>query len=263
MKKVSEILGKNIISIYEGKRIGIIENVAFDKKLKKLKSFIIYDEDNDSADRLIVQSNTIKLEGENAVMIKNLDKVIEDNKNILSQKNPINANVYNLSGIFLGKVKEVLINDEAKEIYSLILTDNSEILQEQIVSSDFKTVIIRAPGEELPTLSAPKKKTEKAMDIKTDNVTPTENTTSILNETKNTNMPYTQNSAAKDEEIYPLNLRKLSANFAFLIGRRVEHDVYNGRGEKIVKRNTIITNTTLDACKKWGKLIILARNSIR
>lgn len=322
MKRISEVLGKNIISIYEGKSIGIIENVVFDKKLKKLKSFVVYDEDNDNIDRLFVPSGAIKLEGENAVMIKNLEKVVEDTKNLLSKNNPINASAYNLSGNLLGKVKEVLISDDTKEIYSLILGDDTEILQEQIVSSDFKTIVIKALGEESPILSAPKRK-PRPKEAGLNETVSKSASNQILNETEVKKTPKVKETevvikafksekepdnfetlnysdfkeddqkflyfekeddiqkdnlskktghlkddtakefVAENEKIVPLNLRKFSANFGFLIGRRVEYDVYNGRNEKIVKRNTIITNTTLDICKKWGKLIILARNSVR
>lgn len=331
MRKVSEILGKNIISLYEGKRIGIIENVAFDRKLKKLRSFVIYDEDNDINDRLFVPSASVKLEGENAVIIRNLEKVIEDTKNQFSKNNPINANVYNLSGNLLGKVKEILIYDDIKEIHSLVLNDNTEILQTQIVSSDFKTIIIKGLTEDAPVLSAPKRKPTPPIEKKPANIGVVEpeqkpisfnkdneqepvvkvnkisrmqsaeaakkvsqpkliiktikidelKTAGEIEQEPDLKPPEAEFSDYKnnedglktnydlnnteflEEKIIPLNLRRCSANFGFLIGRRVEYDVYNGRNERIVKRNTIITNNILDICKKWGKLIILARNSVR
>ena len=420
MRKVSEILGKNIISLYEGKKIGIIENVAFDKKLKKLKSFIIYDEDSDDINRLFVPSSDVKIEGENAVMISNLEKVIEDAKNLLSKENPMNASVYNLSGTFLGKVKEVLLYDDKKDIYSLLLTSGAEILQTAVVSGDFKTIIVKGPGEELPALTSPKKKsavkstktpskdaeksnilnliesepgkaensaTVKNVEIKNAEksnvknepqvkdepaannkqaveVKPTvevkpapeakltaeskpateikssvevkqatepkpttetkpaievksavkakpaaevkpkaikanaESAPNTIKDTKKTetsstdseNIPVKTKLASSynpvktnedkiapndnahgknsqntsdDKNEFPLDLKKCSAHFGFLIGRRVDDDIYNARNEKIVKRNTIISNNTLDTCKKWGKLIMLARNSVR
>lgn len=331
MRKVSEILGKNIISLYEGKRIGIIENVAFDKKLKKLKSFIVYDEDGDDIDRLFVPSGGVKIEGENAVMIKNLEKVVEDTKNIYSKKNPMNADVYNLKGTLLGKVNEVLIASDTNDIYSLLLNDGTEILQTQIVSGDFKTIVVQGPGEEFPVLTSPKKKTlaltEEAeaenLNVRTDKSGPelqetltkkeesinidsinssgiqenipaesqkklikTEIITNTLSSAQDT-VPYNVIENVKDKIIYsvnngekqkknypdtdngkapeelPVNLRRLSAHFDFLIGRLVKYDVYNAKNEKIVDGGTIITNSVLDVCKTWGKLIILARNSAR
>jgi len=283
MKKVSDILGKNIISIFEGKKIGIIGNAAFDKKLKKLKSLIIYDDDSENIDRLLVPAACIALEG-NAIMIKNLEKVTHDF--VEEDCNPMNAGVYNLNGDFLGKVNEILIDEESLSIHSLEV-EGASFLQEQIVSSDFKTIVIKNTGEEKPQVCAPKKRAVKYIPEQYGNL----NKPTIIEDSeviklkedfaKDINFviekiqteqaesfelkekkPAVSPKEKQQKPIIPTDIQRLSANFNYLIGRRVLKDVLNSRGEKIAKRNSIISVGTLEVCKKWGKLIMLARNSI-
>lgn len=283
MKKISDILGKNIISIYEGKKIGIIGNAAFDKKLKKLKSLIIYDDDNEQTDRLRVPAANIALEGK-AIMIKNLEKVTHDF--IDDECNPMNASVYNLNGDFLGNVSEILIDEKTLEIHSLELLENT-VLQEQIVSSDFKTIVIKDLNEQIPQTFAPKKRTKKTplqnenkeqnkpvikskiieeseiiKDDSLKNCQKNENPTDAQNIKLNESIGIENKEETKPQTIIPTDIQRLCANFNYLIGRRVLKDVFNLKAEKIAKRNAIITANTLEICKKWGKLIMLARSSI-
>ena len=47
MSKISEIISKQVVSLYEAKIVGTVVNVTFDEKLSKLKSFIVIDEDSE------------------------------------------------------------------------------------------------------------------------------------------------------------------------------------------------------------------------
>ena len=47
MSKISEIISKQVVSLYEAKIVGTVVNVTFDEKLSKLKSFIVIDENSD------------------------------------------------------------------------------------------------------------------------------------------------------------------------------------------------------------------------
>ncbi|MCL1900942.1 MAG: hypothetical protein FWG51_00905 [Firmicutes bacterium] len=293
MKKISDILGKNIISIYEGKKIGIIGNAAFDKKLKKLKSLIIYDDDSENIDCLIVPAACIALEG-NAIMIKNLEKVTHDF--VDEDCNPMNASVYNLNGDFLGNVSEILIDELTLEIHSLALSGNI-VLQEQIVSSDFRTIVIKNLDEKASQTYAPKKRTLKnqkqsipnrikrpivkskiiedsevikegafAEDCHIENDPKFETQAAPVQQIEPMYLQKEEEMVLKKEKeqksIIPTDVQRLCANFNYLIGRRVLQDVLNVKGEKIAKRNAIISANMLEVCRKWGKLIMLARSSI-
>ena len=46
MRNLTELIGKPVLSLYESKIQGTIKNVLFDKNLKKLKYFVLF-ENND------------------------------------------------------------------------------------------------------------------------------------------------------------------------------------------------------------------------
>ena len=56
------------------------------------------------------------------------------------------------------------------------------------------------------------------------------------------------------------DIEKASSNFSYLIGRKVLADIFNQRGEKIVKKNAVVSARTLQICKEYGKLLTLAKN---
>ena len=56
------------------------------------------------------------------------------------------------------------------------------------------------------------------------------------------------------------DLARVSSTFAYLIGRKVIADVFNQRGEKIVRSGTRVTLHTLQTCKQNGRLLALARS---
>ena len=44
MRRLSELLSKPVISLYEGKTEGTIKNAVFNKNLKKLKWLVLFDD---------------------------------------------------------------------------------------------------------------------------------------------------------------------------------------------------------------------------
>ena len=69
-------------------------------------------------------------------------------------------------------------------------------------------------------------------------------------------------AARKKEQTAVLSdVEKVSSTFTYLIGRRVAADIYNQRGEKIVRKNSVVSLHTLQICREFGKLLILAKNS--
>ena len=55
MSKISEIISKQIISLYDAKIIGIVENIFLDEKLKNLKGFIIFDDESQAKKTLFIE----------------------------------------------------------------------------------------------------------------------------------------------------------------------------------------------------------------
>ena len=57
------------------------------------------------------------------------------------------------------------------------------------------------------------------------------------------------------------DVEKVSSTFSYLIGRKVAADIFNQRGEKIVRKNSVVSLHTLQICREYGKLLLLAKNS--
>lgn len=55
------------------------------------------------------------------------------------------------------------------------------------------------------------------------------------------------------------HLRNIVTQFNYLIGRKTTADICNQRNEVIVRKNTVITMAHLDTCRRYGKIIALAR----
>ena len=58
MRKITEYLGKPVLSLYESVTEGIVSNVVFDKNLRKLK-FIVLFNDNEFQEERVINVNDI------------------------------------------------------------------------------------------------------------------------------------------------------------------------------------------------------------
>ena len=70
MKNLTNFLGKPVISLYEGNLEGYVKNVIFDKSLKKLKYFVLF-EDNEFQDEKMLEISKVYNFNNDAIIIKN------------------------------------------------------------------------------------------------------------------------------------------------------------------------------------------------
>ena len=82
MHKLTNLLGKTLISLYNSEKEGILKNAIFDKKLTKLKYFLILNENSNEDEETLLASKDIFFIGQDAVTIKNNNSFI----NILLNK---------------------------------------------------------------------------------------------------------------------------------------------------------------------------------
>ena len=123
MIKLSALISKPVISIYDCELIGIVYNALFDKKTKTLNYLIILDEENDleyalhtkyilsaSNDAIIVKNN-------NSVELKqNIDLELESLENITLKP------IFSVNGNDYGVIKDIELNDKLsslKNLYSM------------------------------------------------------------------------------------------------------------------------------------------------
>ena len=167
--KFSDILSKNVISLYDGSNEGIIISGYFDKYLKKLIALEIAsnddfynesDSDNDKAinntqantnanqaneqilaDEFILYVKNIYSIGQDAITIKNnanLElKMTADN---LIKFSPINCQAFSTNGKLLGRITDIKMDDKFN-IVSYLFADNTCLEANKIASHSKGTII--------------------------------------------------------------------------------------------------------------------------
>lgn len=280
--KVTEILSKPVISLVDSKTEGIIKSIVFDKSFRRAKWLVLFDNNEHLEDKALNVLDIYSL-GENAVVIKNADIL---NLYLSCTKTdevclPINNNVYTTKGKCLGQVKDLILNDKYY-IEKLILTNDQEIEVKNILASGEDAVIVQTENEVVNIASFKRKKKPTAINrIKTlgseeqevvilNNVE--QELPSLVEETR-------QESEISNEELIDMQPeavevpikpkykfsssapQTLTANFNFLIGRKMERNVYSQNKELIARKNVKVTQDIVNKAKLHCKLRELVKYS--
>lgn len=230
-----------VISLYESELHGIIYNVLFDPKSLKVKYMCVLNEE-DGIQHVLNISDIFKI-GKNCVFIKN-SKVLElecTQEHVLNYYNNIlNLKVYNMAGEELGNSQDIEI-DEKFKINDIILNSQKVIPSSNIINIG-KSIILTNESKANISRFKPRYKHIKYQEIDSNKVI-------ILNDL---------NTKSKDV----IN-NKIMTNSSFLIGRTLTQDIQAPNGEIIAKKNSIINNELLNKASIYGKVIEIARHSIK
>jgi len=250
MDKLSELMNKPVISLFEGENVGFVESALLDKKLKKIKCLIV-NNSPDPATRKCLPANSKLKTGSHAVVIKNRGSLGEYVPEQHLPNCPLNAEVFDSDGNYLGLVKDCALGPD----YTLaeIVLDDAQYPADRVLSASPGTVVLwlGSPAAR-PKSAAPAKKTSAAAEEKT----PGAGSKEQKPEQENGQEP----AERHEEALLP---GTIYADFSYLLGRKATEDIYNRRRERIVRRNSIVTLGTLAACKRFGKLVALARCAVK
>ena len=252
MYKVTDIISKPVINLYNGACEGTVKNICFDPSLKKAQSLILF---NDSEDEEVLLDITKVFSlGESAITIKNNNGITPL---IFAQKvkynNPINNTVYNLEGDCLGKVSDLTLNQNFK--IEEIIVSNNTYSSKSVVSYNHDNLIINSSGIKFAKESCRPKSTK----IKTNNlvtIMPKITLPKIEPPKIESDIPTPQKTNYVIST-NPLPDRVVS-NQNFLIGRKALKTVYGINNEIIIKKDSIITDKIIQNAKTHNKLIELA-----
>ena len=229
----NEFLGLNVLSLYEGELLGVVDKLFFDKKLKKLIELELVGEDGA---KLILPSKNIYHIGKNAITVKNNQAVslkVEENN---FSPCPINSKAYTIKGEFLGIIKEINLND--KFLCEKFILDNNNTLQVELLASSGKsTTIFYENNDKVNVKKFTPNKTPKV--FKTVEVQKAEILPVIESEPPKTQI----------EEV-----SKVNQTADFLIGRICTKDIFNFNNEILIKAHAVITRKILKEVNKFGKL---------
>lgn len=275
MKKITEYLGKPVLSVLESSTQGIVKDVLFDKNFKKLKFLILF-EDNDLQEEKYLKINDVFNIGENAIVIKN-DSVLLSKSALLDEcDNPINNSVYTTSGKFLGVVSDANIDDK-NNLVMVLLNNGQTINIDKILNSGKDTMFVQDDNA-IVKLSNFRKKmnisTENAENIKVTILAENVESEQTSNENNSTSYENKLNEELNLEQASPINPKRTvllsetclpkssTTKNNFLIGRKVQKNIYSFNHELIIKKNTKINEKIILLAKSHSKFKELSLNSI-
>lgn len=105
--RLSNILGSRVCSVYEGKHLGYILNATFSEKYKKVSGFVVVNDDDDY--EYFLGAKQIIGQDDDVLFVKNETSI--STKNYEEPHSLINKAAYFLDGKFIGKVRDVEIDE--------------------------------------------------------------------------------------------------------------------------------------------------------
>ena len=256
MKKSVEIIGLPVISITEGRELGMSKSLLIDAPNGSVAAITIEDEDWYRGVKLLPYSSVIAI-GEDAVTITNSENILtlEDAGDYEAMMDTnikiIGTKAITKSGTIQGKVVEIYIGDNGKiEKCEIEGRDGSlsEIVSEQISIFGKQVTVIDSEGE---------KKTEIIAPVETPAVTApkTEAPKPQIKETPKTEAPKAVDAAAQmaDKATEERHRR-------FLLGKTVTKDIVSATGVVLAKTGDVVTEEILQKVKMANMFIDLSMN---
>ena len=224
MSKISDIISKQVVSLYEARLVGTIVNVNFYEKFSKLKNFIVVDEEGDRELELSVKDVYSQ---KDSFVIKNEAKL----KAVFFEaetNNPINKICITIAGEVLGKISDVeLCGEEVKEI---LLESGVKVTPEQVVACESVLIINSGENKVKRAGFAP-----RAKKVSPDNIV----------------VKIQEEENAFEEKIAPKPVQLVPPRFVAktLLGQISLKTIKGLNNEIIVKKGEQITNKVLERAK--------------
>lgn len=260
MNKLTDILQKKVISVFEAQNVGVIADILFDKKLNAVKYLLVR---RDSADDVSEKYIPFKEAGAlfaDAVTVKNLSKVLTRwSIAPVYERSPLSLPVYNHEGKALGQVDEVVF--EGVTVTSILVGERQfspdcilSKSDEMIVLNDGEDKIKLTPPPKMPKVSrhAPK-------------------TVTVSVGAKPPAPPETANSDTPNDIRVPVRIGEdktsvtktppegdvKQTGYAFLIGKTMTKPISDENG-LLIDADGIIDEDTVKRAKQANKLVHLA-----
>lgn len=240
MAKVSNLISKYVISLFNGNLEGVVENILFDSVTNKAKYFVVFNENTDLT--YVLPTNKIFSIGQDAISIKNNSCLsLYENKELELNKltNPINSMAFSVEGNFLGYVTDIDL-EKNYTIKSLIV-NNQEISLKNIAGFNLNTTIVNFDNKVNIKKFYDRKKIISSEDNRVVNIVKLET------------------NSSPSISIAP---NRAIANYAFLINRRVAKNILSQNGSLLIKQNSRINAETINIARQNGKLKELTKYSV-
>ena len=257
----NDFYGLNVLSLYEGELLGVVDKLYFDKKLKKLVEIELVGEEGN---KLILPTKNIYHIGKNAITVKNNQAVSLKMDTTNYCPCPINSKAYTIKGEYLGVVKVISLNEKFMcEKFSL---DNDKTFDVAFLASSGKnTTIFYTPNDTINVKKFTPQKSPKIFKSKSPQVARIMPTLNPAQASQNlnpnsTNLNANSGTPLQDEGL-SVNSNAVEVEFKpnlqtadFLIGRVCTKDILNFNNEVLIKAQTIITKKNLKEINRFGKI---------
>ena len=282
MKNLTNFLGKPVISLFEGSIEGYIKNVIFDKQFKKVKYFVLF-EDNEFQDEKMLDVNKVYNFNNDAIIIKNNSCLELKKEETFGITNHINCKVFSTTGEYLGLISDIELNDDLTTNKILLstkleclpndfLTFGQDIFIKQDTDNIIKLASIRkresilksTPNLETKVSILPTVKTlneeVKENSLTQEDLTPQlpvfpEPTTENINQLEKPKRKYVFNELSLPKKLF-------ISSCDFLIGRKTTKTIYSSNNEIVAKKNMVINQKILQNAVIYNKVRELAIYSI-
>lgn len=247
MLKVTELIGKYVISLYDGQTNGEVENVLFDAENKKAKYLTIYDSNSNLT--LVLPINKIYKIGDGAITIRNsavLNQEVDVLKELEELHNPMNAKCFSVDGNLLGVVCDIEL-DNKLNIANILLNSNKSIPLSDIATFNQNTLLVY-DGSKINIKNFNSKIKITKLPLKT------ENRYVNIMEITEPDEPETSPEGLANAEPVAIGPARAITNYKFLINRKVSRDIFSFNGEIIIKENSKINTSVIDLARCNGKL---------
>ena len=275
MKKSIEIIGLPVISITEGRELGMSKTLLIDSKNGTIAAITIEDEDWYRGVKLLPYSSVIAI-GEDAVTVTNSENILtlEDAGDYEAMMDAnikiIGTKAITKSGTIQGKVVEIYVGDNGKiekcEIeardgsLSEITSDQISIFGKQVtvIDSDLekKTELI-APNAPAAAVEAPKAEEKPAEEPKAEPA----KAEAPKAEPKQEAKPAPKAEVPKaDPSIQMADKATEERHRRFLLGKTVTRKITTDSGVVLVNEGDTVTEEVLQKVKIANKFIDLSMN---
>ena len=295
MKKSVEIIGLPVISITEGRELGMSKSLLIDAPNGSVAAITIEDEDWYRGVKLLPYSSVIAI-GEDAVTITNSENILtlEDAGDYEAMMDAnikiIDTKAITKSGTIQGKVVEIYIGDNGKiEKCEIEGHDGSlsEIVSEQIsifgkqvtvIDSDFekkteiiapvetpavaapKTEVPKAEIKEAPKAEAPKVEVKEAPKVEVKEAPKTETPKAEAPKPQVKEAPKTETPKTVDAAAQMADKATEERHRRFLLGKTVTKDIVSATGVVLAKTGDVVTEEILQKVKMANMFIDLSMN---
>ncbi|MCR4726350.1 MAG: hypothetical protein K5753_03935 [Clostridia bacterium] len=270
MKRITEHLSKEVVTIAEGEIAGIITNAYVTEKLTRVKGFIVSSDEKEEAGLADLR----RIAGcEDALTLPSADRI----KQGIFFACPLGAKTFDSEGRFLGVLRD-LVFDERTGATATLVTDESEFSPSLVIAATDRAVVLRAEahaGKAFKRTAAKKGATRpkrSKSEVRATEIAPVlEESDLPIGETEDTspNRAGAGEAAIPDEKAANIahisdrnEKNAFSGDYDFLIGRMITKDLLFSNGSA-VKKGEIVSKAILDGARTNGKLVELTVNSRR